>query len=197
MCGIVGYIGPRVAQDFLIEGLRRLEYRGYDSAGTATISADKKLNVTKSVGRIASLATEIANAPCNSGIGIGHTRWATHGAATISNAHPHFGGSEILAIAHNGVIENFAELRSALKAKDFEFVSETDTEVIAHLIADIYHTKLGKTGTKPSHQLAIDSVKEAIGQLRGTFGLAIIFEEWPDAIFAARLGSPLVVGPNR
>lgn len=196
MCGIVGYIGPRVAQDFLVEGLRRLEYRGYDSAGTATISPDQKLNVTKSVGRIATLAKEIAESPCNSGIGIGHTRWATHGAATISNAHPHYGGgeNEILAIAHNGVIENFAELRSTLKAKGYEFLSETDTEVVAHLIADNYKTRVQQNGTELNHQVAVDAIKESIAKLRGTFGLAIIFEEWPDAIFAARLGSPLVVG---
>ena len=95
MCGIVGYIGPRVAQDFLLEGLRRLEYRGYDSAGTATITPDRDLNITKSVGRIATLSQEISAAPCSSGIGIGHTRWATHGAATLSNAHPHLGLSLI------------------------------------------------------------------------------------------------------
>ncbi len=195
MCGIVGYIGPRVAQDFLVEGLRRLEYRGYDSAGTATIAANKTLNVTKSVGRIAKLAQEIANSPCESGIGIGHTRWATHGAATVSNAHPHFGGSEILAITHNGVIENFAELRTALKSKGYEFASETDTEVVAHLIADIYHRRTDQlNGAPKTNQVAVEAIKEAIGQLRGTFGLAIIFQDWPDAIFAARLGSPLVVG---
>jgi len=195
MCGIVGYIGPRVAQDFLVEGLRRLEYRGYDSAGTATIASDRTLNIVKSVGRIASLANEIAQAPCDSGVGIGHTRWATHGAATINNAHPHFGGGEeLLAIAHNGVIENFAELRSMLKSKGYEFKSETDTEVIAHLLADIYKTKLKAKGAADGHEIAVESIKDAIGQLRGTFGLAIIFQQWPDAIFAARLGSPLVIG---
>ena len=117
MCGIVGYIGNRVAQDFLLEGLRRLEYRGYDSAGTATIDDNHKINITKAVGRIASLAKAINESPSKSRIGIGHTRWATHGAATLSNAHPHIGGEEILAMAHNGVIENFAELRSSLKSK--------------------------------------------------------------------------------
>ncbi len=196
MCGIVGYIGPRVAQDFLVEGLRRLEYRGYDSAGTATISGDRDLNITKSVGRIATLAQEIANAPCDSGIGIGHTRWATHGAATIDNAHPHLGGESVLAIAHNGVIENFAELRSQLKSLGYEFQSETDTEVVAHLIADTLKRKIEAHGDSDgaSHDQAVEAIKEAIGQLRGTFGLAIIFRQWPDAIFAARLGSPLVIG---
>ncbi|MCL4136998.1 UNVERIFIED_CONTAM: hypothetical protein GTU68_060674 [Idotea baltica] len=182
MCGIVGYIGPRTAQDFLVEGLRRLEYRGYDSAGTATITADSELNITKSVGRVASLAQEIAAESCTAGVGIGHTRWATHGAATIDNAHPHLGGEEVLALAHNGVIENFAELRSSLKARGFEFQSETDTEVVAHLLAESLQ--------RP----AVDAIKETIVHLRGTFGLAIIFKQWPDAIFAARLGSPLVIG---
>jgi glucosamine--fructose-6-phosphate aminotransferase (isomerizing) len=196
MCGIVGYIGPRVAQDFLVEGLRRLEYRGYDSAGTATIDQDHELNITKSVGRIAKLAQEISKAPCDSGIGIGHTRWATHGAATLNNAHPHFGGSNVLAIAHNGVIENFSELRSSLKAEGYEFKSETDTEVVAHLIADCLARRStgAANGSPRSNQIAVDSIKDAIGKLRGTFGLAIIFKEWPDAIFAARLGSPLVIG---
>jgi len=142
MCGIVGYVGPRVAQDFLLEGLRRLEYRGYDSAGTATITSNNELKVTKSVGRIATLAQEVAADPCDSGIGIGHTRWATHGAATKSNAHPHIGGEKVLAMAHNGVIENFAELRTQLKQKGYKFSSETDTEVVAHLLADILKPKL-------------------------------------------------------
>lgn len=198
MCGIVGYIGPRVAQDFLVEGLRRLEYRGYDSAGTATIDENQQLNVTKSVGRIVSLAQKIAVDPCGAGIGIGHTRWATHGAATIDNAHPHLGGEQehqVLALAHNGVIENFAELRSHLKATGYEFNSETDTEVVAHLIADKLAQRTKALNGQPvTHQVGVDAIKEAIAQLRGTFGLAIIFKQWPDAIFAARLGSPLVIG---
>ncbi len=195
MCGIVGYIGPRVAQDFLLEGLRRLEYRGYDSAGTATLDENQQLKITKAVGRISSLAKEIAASPCSSRIGIGHTRWATHGAATLSNAHPHIGGEEVLAMAHNGVIENFAELRSSLKSRGYEFNSETDTEVIAHLIAECVDKRCqGRNGAELSHDIAVDAIKEAIGQLRGTFGLAIVFQQWPDAIFAARLGSPLVIG---
>jgi glucosamine--fructose-6-phosphate aminotransferase (isomerizing) len=195
MCGIVGYIGPRTAQDFLIEGLRRLEYRGYDSAGTATITEDSKLSVTKSVGRIAALAQEVAADPSSAGVGIRPTRWAPHGAAPLDNAHPHFGGEEVLAIAHNGVIENFAELRSALKARGFEFHSETDTEVVAHLIAEAVQKRLAiSNGAPATHATGVDAIKEAISQLRGTFGLAIIFKQWPDAIFAARLGSPLVIG---
>ena len=196
MCGIVGYVGPRVAQEFLVEGLKRLEYRGYDSAGTATLDESQQIRIIKSVGRIASLASEIAASPCNSRIGIGHTRWATHGAATVTNAHPHVGGEDMLAIAHNGVIENFAELRSQLKQKGYRFQSETDTEVVAHLIAECVKQRLrsADNGHAFDPQLAIDSIKGAISQLRGTFGLAIVFQQWPEAIFAARLGSPLVIG---
>lgn len=196
MCGIVGYVGPKVAQDFLLEGLRRLEYRGYDSAGVATIDANNNINITKSVGRIATLAQEIATAPSESKIGIGHTRWATHGAATILNAHPHTGGNEFLALTHNGVIENFAELRTALTAKGYKFISETDTEVVAHLLADILKNKQAEqaNGKVLDYQAGIETIKEAIKHLRGTYGLAIIFKQWPDAIFAARLGSPLVIG---
>ncbi len=197
MCGIVGYVGPRVAQDFLLEGLRRLEYRGYDSAGTATLSADNNIKVTKSVGRIATLAQEVAADPCDSGIGIGHTRWATHGAATKSNAHPHIGGDNILALAHNGVIENFAELRTQLKQKGYTFNSETDTEVVAHLLADVLKPKMEaqeKGGPKVTVQDTLAAIKDATAQLRGTFGLAIIFRQWSDSIFVARLGSPLVIG---
>ncbi len=197
MCGIVGYVGPRVAQDFLLEGLRRLEYRGYDSAGTATLTGDNDIKITKSVGRIATLAQEIAADPCDSGIGIGHTRWATHGAATKSNAHPHIGGERILAMAHNGVIENFAELRTQLKQKGYTFNSETDTEVVAHLLADALKSKLAAQengGPELTTQDAVAAIKESMAKLRGTFGLAIIFRQWPDSIFAARLGSPLVIG---
>ena len=195
MCGIVGYIGPRTAQDFLLEGLRRLEYRGYDSAGTAVIDDQQSIHITRSVGRIATLAQELSQETCNANVGIGHTRWATHGAATIDNAHPHVGGDSILALAHNGVIENFAELRSGLKARGFEFASETDTEVVAHLIAEAWaRCTEGLAQEQITHELAVESIKEAIAQLRGTFGLAILFAAWPDAIFAARLGSPLVIG---
>ena len=195
MCGIVGYVGSRIAQEFLIEGLRRLEYRGYDSAGVATLDENQRLNVTKSVGRIASLANEINKAPCTSNIGIGHTRWATHGAATVSNAHPHIGGEDFVAIAHNGVIENYAELRAMLKQKGYQFHSETDTEVIAHLLAECNKDKSDAVQNSSSqYQNALDTVRETINYLRGTFGLAIVFRHIPDAIFAARLGSPLVVG---
>ena len=179
MCGIVGYVGPRVAQDFLLEGLRRLEYRGYDSAGTATMTRDNDIKVTKSVGRIATLAQEVAADPCDSGIGIGHTRWATHGAATKSNAHPHIGGEKVLAMAHNGVIENFAELRSMLKSKGYEFKSETDTEVVAHLIADTYENKCKASGVKESHEVAIEAIKETCPSCAGRSGWRLFSKNGP------------------
>jgi glucosamine--fructose-6-phosphate aminotransferase (isomerizing) len=194
MCGIVGYVGPRIAQDFLLEGLRRLEYRGYDSAGTCTINGERVLEITKSVGRIATLAQALSKSGNQAGIGIGHTRWATHGAATHTNAHPHIGGHDQLALVHNGVIENFAELRSGLKAKGYEFRSETDTEVIAHLIADSFNKRVNENGGHIRTRFAVEAIKETIGKLRGTYGLAIVFKDLPNAIFAARLGSPLVVG---
>ncbi len=194
MCGIVGYIGPRTAQDFLLEGLRRLEYRGYDSAGTCTIERDQSLTITKSVGRIASLAQALALTSSHAGVGIGHTRWATHGAATHSNAHPHVGGNDTLAVVHNGVIENFAELRSSLKAKGYEFKSETDTEVIAHLVADKLQKRVSENGGVAKTKYVVEAIKDTMTRLRGTFGLAILVKDLPNAIFAARLGSPLVVG---
>jgi glucosamine--fructose-6-phosphate aminotransferase (isomerizing) len=185
-----------VAQEFLLEGLRRLEYRGYDSAGTATIDANNSIRVIKTVGRISILANELAKAPSDAGIGIGHTRWATHGAPTTSNAHPHIGGDDFLALVHNGVIENFAEIRSSLIQKGYIFVSETDTEAVAHLITEILREMQAENqnGKCLKHQDGIKAIKETIKHLRGTYGLAVIFKQWPDAIFAARLGSPLVVG---
>ncbi len=195
MCGIVGYIGSGVAKDFLLEGLRRLEYRGYDSAGTATVDPNGDFLITKSTGRIHSLSSMVASSSCKSNIGIGHTRWATHGPATVVNAHPHIGGSDELTIAHNGVIENFNELREMLAAKDYTFKSETDTEVVAHLIAECLKShRASSNGTPLDHDAVVECMKQALAQLRGTFGIVVILKEFPDAIFAARLGSPLVIG---
>lgn len=196
MCGIVGYVGPKVAQDFLIQGLRRLEYRGYDSAGTAVLDTDNHFSIQRSVGRIDGLARLVQEHPSRSGIGIGHTRWATHGPATIANAHPHVGGEEVVAIAHNGVIENYAELRTRLESKGYVFRSETDTEVIAHLVAEQLRKLKASLpeGASPGTDLATQAIRESIRRLKGTYGLVFLFREWPDTIFAARLGSPLVVG---
>ncbi|HEY1067772.1 MAG TPA: glutamine--fructose-6-phosphate transaminase (isomerizing), partial [Pirellulales bacterium] len=200
MCGIVGYVGPAGAQarEFLLEGLYRLEYRGYDSAGLAAIGDDGSLRVVKSAGRIDNLAAKLRDEPADGSIGIGHTRWATHGPATDVNAHPHLGGYGEVCVVHNGVIENYSLLREQLLAEDFVFRSATDTEVVAHLIASCLR-KLpletqSRRGSKDELPRLVKAIRSALAQLKGTYGLAILFRDYPQAIFAARLGSPLVVG---
>ncbi len=196
MCGIVGYVGPRKTVDFLLEGLRRLEYRGYDSAGIATITADRRIALAKAVGRIDNLAGVVSETDLSGAAGIGHTRWATHGAATPGNAHPHIGGNQALALAHNGVIENFQALRAMLEAEGYRFRSETDSEVIAHLVSLMLDRQaaqfVGKKATP--RDILLPAVRAALAQLRGTYGLVIVFRDYPDLIVAARLGSPLVIG---
>lgn len=200
MCGIVGYIGPNRATDFLLEGLRRLEYRGYDSAGVVTFEDGGNLAITKTTGKIERLAGALQATPHEGSIGIGHTRWATHGPATDANAHPHIGGDRVLALVHNGVIENYQVLRQKLTERGYTFRSDTDTEAVAHLVA----YELGQLldaqaeGELPDiddpHRILVEAVRAATSQLRGTYGLAIVFRDWPEVIIAARLGSPLVIG---
>jgi len=195
MCGIVGYVGPREAAEFLVTGLRRLEYRGYDSSGIATIDQHGQLHLTKIAGRIEQLEARLAEEPLPGHIGVGHTRWATHGAPSDTNAHPHLGGNGELAIVHNGVIENFEPLRNRLASSGYRFVSQTDTEVIAHLIA----SRLARLDPEldlraADYQPLIEAVQDALTQLQGTYGLAVIFRRWPEVIVAARRGSPLIVG---
>jgi len=195
MCGIVGYVGPREAIDFLILGLRRLEYRGYDSAGVATITPRGELAMAKSVGRIDDLEAQILETPTPGAIGIGHTRWATHGAPTLANAHPHLGGDGVVAVVHNGVIENFQTLRQRLENEGCTFTSATDTEVIAQLIAvELAKRPMPADMAAAQYQPLVDAVQSALGQLQGTFGLAILFPDYPDVLLAARRGSPLIVG---
>ena len=179
MCGIVGYIGNKEALPILLQGLRRLEYRGYDSAGIAILG--DVVQSEKSVGKIDALAEKIKDKKLDGTIGIAHTRWATHGGVTEENAHPHFSCDGKIAIAHNGIVENYRELKEKLKEKHV-FKSETDTEVLVHLIESLYKGDL---------RLAVE---EALGMVRGTYGLAVVHKEHPDKIIAARLGSPLVVG---
>jgi glutamine---fructose-6-phosphate transaminase (isomerizing) len=194
MCGIVGYIGDEPAADFLLSGLRRLEYRGYDSSGIVT--ADRgQLSVIKTAGRVDDLAALVNRKNPQAAVGLGHTRWATHGPATDENAHPHLGGDGVLAVVHNGVIENFRPLKERLIEKGYSFRSATDSEVIAHLIAYELAT------LPPDHDDAADpygplvaAVQAALAQLRGTYGLGVVFRDWPEVIVAARLGSPLVIG---
>lgn len=198
MCGIVGYIGPAAACTFLLDGLRRLEYRGYDSAGIATLHNDQ-LQIRRAVGRIEKLASRIDQSPAQGHIGIGHTRWATHGPATEENAHPHLGGDGCVAVVHNGVIENFQLLKEDLKERGYVFRSATDTETIAHLIADGLKQTEGVARQPGVDEDAryIEAVRGAINQLRGTYGIAVMFRDRPDLMIAARFGSPLVVGIGR
>ncbi|MEQ8788662.1 MAG: glutamine--fructose-6-phosphate transaminase (isomerizing) [Pirellulaceae bacterium] len=203
MCGIVGYVGSGAAAEFLLDGLRRLEYRGYDSAGMAVLDPVRhQLEVVKTAGRIDALAAGLAEHPLEGRLGIGHSRWATHGAATQQNAHPHLGGSDVVAVAHNGVIENYRQLKQRLEAAGYVFRSETDSEVIAHLTADCLQKRLAGGGSngeqvqdkRDKYKLLVEAVSEALAQLRGTYGVVMVFRDWPDVLIAARLGSPLVVG---
>jgi glucosamine--fructose-6-phosphate aminotransferase (isomerizing) len=181
MCGIVGVIGRAQAADCLLEGLKRLEYRGYDSAGIATL-VDGQIVRRRAPGKIANLAARIAAEPVGGTTGIGHTRWATHGVPNESNAHPHSDGK--VAVVHNGIIENFQQLRADLEAKGHKFTSDTDTEVVVHLISSYLD----------QGQVAEVAVKSAIRRLQGAFALAIIIASRPDVLFGARKGSPLAVG---
>lgn len=197
MCGIVAYVGHRRAADFLLEGLRRLEYRGYDSAGVATIDDSGTFHLTKAVGRIDNLAERLTVSPAPGRIGIGHTRWATHGAPCEVNAHPHVGGRGEVLLAHNGVIENYQSLKEKLQAEGYRFVSSTDTEAVAHLVAScLAKCELRCDQFDPNDPYArpLAAVAEATSKLRGTYGLVILFRDYPELIVAARQGSPLVVG---
>ncbi|MQG94538.1 glutamine--fructose-6-phosphate transaminase (isomerizing) [Pseudomonas sp. MN1F] len=183
MCGIVGAVAERNITAILIEGLKRLEYRGYDSAGLAIYTQQGELQRRRRIGKVAELEAAVAAEPLNGQLGIAHTRWATHGAPTEGNAHPHFSASEV-AVVHNGIIENHEELREELKGLGYVFTSQTDTEVIVHLI---HHT------LKTIPDLA-DALKSAVKRLHGAYGLALISVLQPDRLVAARSGSPLVIG---
>lgn len=182
MCGIIGIISNYDVADRLIEGLKRLEYRGYDSAGIATIYNGKNISRRRAKGKLVNLVEENAKTPLPGLIGIGHTRWATHGEPTVDNAHPH--ASEKVAVVHNGIIENFRELREKLSAKGHSFNTETDTETIVHLITDYLDQGLS----------ARDAATAALKELEGAFALAIIFDGEDDLMIGARRGSPLVLG---
>jgi glucosamine--fructose-6-phosphate aminotransferase (isomerizing) len=181
MCGIVGYIGPRQAAGLLIEGLRRLEYRGYDSAGIAVVNG-RGLKIMKAAGKLSVLEDELKEEMPQGTIGIGHTRWATHGAPTTTNAHPHTDQSGRIAVIHNGIIENSGVIRKALEQRGHTFKSETDTEVLAHLVGELYQGNLE------------EAVATALRDVDGAYGLVFISSEEPGVLVAARKGSPLLVG---
>ena len=193
MCGIVGYVGPKQAYDYLIEGLFRLEYRGYDSAGVALQNNDQ-IAVRKKTGRVGQLAELVKQQPVVGNVGIGHTRWATHGEPNDTNSHPHTGGNGEVVLVHNGVIENYSLLRNQLTEMGYVFRSATDTEVAAHLIAHHLEEEI-KLGADPTQaDTCVKAVEAAIKKIKGTYGLAILFRDVPGLLIAARLGSPLVVG---
>jgi glutamine---fructose-6-phosphate transaminase (isomerizing) len=196
MCGIVGYVGYRSAQDILLEGLHRLEYRGYDSAGVA-IARDGRIGIRKRAGRVQTVAATLDAEPLVGTVGIGHTRWATHGATTDVNSHPHAGGNGEVVLVHNGVIENHAALRSQLQELGYVFRTQTDTEVIAHLVAHHLDEQLRLDGGPVDEQKCLTALEQSLTKLNGTYGLAILFRDVPNMIVGARLGSPLVVGVGR
>jgi glucosamine--fructose-6-phosphate aminotransferase (isomerizing) len=183
MCGIVGAVAERNVTPILVEGLRRLEYRGYDSAGVAVVNEHGALGRARAVGKVSQLAELLLREPCDGHVGIAHTRWATHGAPSQANAHPHVAGGRI-AVVHNGIIENYESLRNALKADGFEFDSATDTEVIANLV--LRHVRAGSE--------LLDAVRLAVSELEGAYAIGVMDISMPDRIVAARMGSPLVVG---
>lgn len=181
MCGIVGYTGTLQAKGVLLEGLKRLEYRGYDSAGIA-VEDGRRINVVKRLGKVSSLADAIQDDMCQGTCGIGHTRWATHGAPSERNAHPHTDCTNKIAVVHNGIIENFAELREELIAKGHTFTSDTDTECIAHLVEENYHGDL------------FEAVRVVSNSLSGAYGLAVMHHDHPGEIVVTRKDSPIVLG---
>lgn len=181
MCGIVGYVGKRESQTVLIEGLKKLEYRGYDSAGVAVYTKNG-LEVKKAKGRLAVLESQLKDAPLTGSIGIGHTRWATHGKPSDVNSHPHTDNSQKFSVVHNGIIENYLSLKDELSAKGHQFVSETDTEVISHLIADLYEGDIVK------------AVQNATKRMHGAYALGVLTEYEPEKLVAVRYASPLIIG---
>lgn len=181
MCGIVGYIGNRDSQDILLEGLKKLEYRGYDSAGIAVFTSNG-LEIKKSKGRLAVLEDKLKDDPLAGSVGIGHTRWATHGKPSDVNSHPHTDNSLKFSVVHNGIVENYIELKEELIAKGRIFVSETDTEVISHLVADEYDGNI------------VEAVQRAVKRMRGAFALGVLTEYEPEKLVAVRFASPLVIG---
>jgi glucosamine--fructose-6-phosphate aminotransferase (isomerizing) len=183
MCGIVGYIGDREAQDILVKGLSRLEYRGYDSAGIAIVNGH--LGVRKKEGKIARLSEDLRGNGLSGKLGIGHTRWATHGPPNDLNAHPHVSTDGSFALVHNGIIENYTSLRDMLSERGYRFVSQTDTEVLVRLIEDV----VAQTGLTLGK-----AVRQALSQVKGTYGIALVSTEDPDMLIAARKGSPLILG---
>lgn len=185
MCGIVGYIGDQEAQPILLDGLRRLEYRGYDSAGIAVLNQSGQMGLVKSKGRLINLQEKLKKTPLSGTIGVGHTRWATHGEPSETNCHPHTNGKKTIGVIHNGIIENYLHLREWLTSRGYHFYSETDTEVIPNLIDYYYKGNL------------LEAVTKAVSRLEGSYALGIVSSYEPDKIIAVRKDSPLVIGVGK
>ena len=183
MCGIVGAVAERNIVPILVEGLRRLEYRGYDSAGVAVIGDDKSIGLCRTVGKVAELAQKLDGSPIGGRVGVAHTRWATHGGVTESNAHPHLSGGRV-AVIHNGIIENFQAIKDELIEKGYEFASETDTEVAAHLVHDYLKQGLD----------LVDAVRRSVERFEGAYALLVVDAEDPERMVVSRVASPLVIG---
>ena len=183
MCGIVGYIGPSQAPAILMDGLKRLEYRGYDSAGIA-VHDGEKINMLKAKGKLVNLAQKLEENPVSGCLGIGHTRWATHGAPSDINSHPHISGDRLIAVVHNGIIENYLDIKEELTQRGYKFVSETDTETVAHLIDYYYKSGIG----------FLESVFKTLERIEGAYALGILCRDYPDTLIAARKNCPLVIG---
>ena len=199
MCGIVAYVGRKIAQPLLIEGLKRLEYRGYDSAGIAVIDHNHKLHIRRAVGRISVLENSLMHGEPlpKAHLGMAHTRWATHGAPTECNAHPHTDNNGLIALVHNGVIENYVALKQFLSEKGHTFSSQTDTEVLAVLVGDIYTELKAKNHPSNGVSLLQRAVQAALHQVEGTYGIAVICKDEPDTLVVARKGSPLIIGVGK
>lgn len=192
MCGILGYIGDKSATNILVDGLRKLEYRGYDSAGVAVVNGHS-LFLRRSVGKLESLEHLLKKNPITGNLGLGHTRWATHGAPSETNAHPHTDPSRKIIVVHNGIIENHMAIKATLKKHGFKFRSDTDTEVVAHLIA--YHrNQLMKKNGKTPKEILIAAVRESLAEIEGTFALGILCTDLPELLIGARRDCPLIVG---
>src|SRR5246500_2272130 len=187
MCGIVGYIGPKKVVPVVIEGLRKLEYRGYDSAGIAVVN-DGKLEIRRASGKLRNLEEVLQKSPIEGTYGIGHTRWATHGRPTEEKAHPHRDCTGQIVVVHNGIIENYLELKEQLQREGHKFVTETDTEIVAHLVEKNLQ---GSSGTKIPLE---EAVRKSLKQLRGIYALVFLSTSDPEKIVAARLGPPAVIG---
>src|SRR5215467_4124412 len=184
MCGIVGYVGNKQVVPLIIDGLRKLEYRGYDSAGIAVVNEEHDLEIRRAEGKLRNLEETIRLSPLDGTYGIGHTRWATHGRPTEENAHPHRDCTGRVVVVHNGIIENYLQLKDDLRKKDHRFVTETDTEIVAHLLEE--HLKSGANFES--------AVRQTVKELRGIFALSMLSADEPDTIISARQGPPVVIG---